>query len=114
RSRSRHSAEYRDFSVANLTRSPAERGDVNPPESPAPAVPEPVQPRPAPPARAPIPPPPAPPGPPAQAARHRSPEDADAHLPDPEPQSDGLSVADLMARLQGQSREGGRRRRRDG
>lgn len=90
RSRSRHSAEYRDHGVGSFARTE----DSGPDESVAPA--EPASPRLA----------PAPP-----ASRHRS---ADADASDvPEEPAGGQTVADLMARLQVQP-GGGRRRRRDG
>ncbi|OBF23988.1 hypothetical protein A5725_08105 [Mycobacterium kubicae] len=104
RSRSRHSAEYRDYGVGSLIG--AER--TAPPPPPAPQAPEPAAP--PPPRLAPAP-------PPEPAPRHRSPE---AIAEDPEavdglgPSTGGQSVADLLARLQVQPSGGGRRRRRDG
>lgn len=87
RSRSRHSADYRDYGVAGL-------GGATP----------------APPRLA-------PPPPPEPAPRHRSAESVDEVNEEPErrtSQTGGQSVADLMARLQVEPSGGGRRRRRDG
>ncbi|GLB90704.1 MULTISPECIES: DUF6779 domain-containing protein [Mycobacterium] len=101
RSRSRHSAEYRQYGVGNFGRPPeAESGPradepPPPPESPAP---EPVPPR--------LAPPPAP--------RHRSAEEIENTPDQADQESGGQTVADLMARLQVQPGGGGRRRRRDG
>jgi len=88
RSRSRHSAEYRDFGVGNLARP----RDWQPEQAPQP---------PAPPRLAPAPP----------APRHRSAEEAVESQEDA--QSGGQSAADLLARFQVQPSGGGRRRRRD-
>ncbi|MBV8790257.1 MAG: hypothetical protein JOZ00_26710 [Mycobacterium sp.] len=109
RSRSRHSAEYRDYGVRNF-------GPSN--EPPAAATPPPPPPPPPMPPGAEQPPPRlAPPPPPEQVARHRG-EDQQAEGIDGSteegPQTGGQSVADLLARLQVQPSEGGRRRRRDG
>jgi hypothetical protein len=105
RSRSRHSTEYRDYSVRSFTgRS----------QAPFPEPPPPVS---GPPSSDPAPPRLAPPGPPAPAARHRGAEPepvAEPPLDRDAAHSDGQSVADLMARLGSQASEGGRRRRRDG
>ncbi|QLL07100.1 DUF6779 domain-containing protein [Mycobacterium vicinigordonae] len=101
RSRSRHSAEYRQYGVGNFGQ-PAEseagaRVD-EPPPPPAQPAPEPAPPRLA----------------PAPAPRHRS-ADEMGNVPDQtDPESGGQTVADLMARLQVQPGGGGRRRRRDG
>jgi hypothetical protein len=94
RSRSRHSAEYRDYGVSNFAPPP-------PVTAPAPA------PEPAPPPRL------APPPAPEPAPRHRGEEQPDgshARAAD----TGGQSVADLLARLQIEPSGGGRRRRRDG
>jgi hypothetical protein len=94
RSRSRHSAEYRDYGVSNF---------AEPPPAPAPAPP----PEPAPPPRL------APAPAPEPAPRHRGEEPTDgshARAAD----TGGQSVADLLARLQIEPSGGGRRRRRDG
>jgi Domain of unknown function (DUF6779) len=117
RARSRHSAEYRDYGVRNFapaTEPPA--APSTPP--PAAATPPPPPPPPAPsPAAAPPPPPQMAPPPPAEmAARHRG---SDPHADESDglaanPPTGGQSVADLLARLQVQPSEGGRRRRRDG
>lgn len=113
RSRSRHSAEYRDYGVSNLTRG-ADAGPepVPPPAEPPPPPAEP----PKPPAEAPAPPrlAPAPPPPPPAAPRHRSAEEVLERPVEQDPQSGGQTVADLMARLQVPPGGGGRRRRRDG
>jgi hypothetical protein len=115
RSRSRHSAEYRDYSVSNLI----SRGEPQPAPPPA-AAPAPPPPPPAPPpaphpagAAAGHPPKLAPPLPPEPASRHRgaeSPDHSDAHSAD----TGGQSVAELLARFHVQPTGGGRRRRRDG
>jgi hypothetical protein len=112
RARSRHSAEYRDYSVRNF--SPSEP-DAAPPPAAATASP-----------------PPPPPPPPARQASQEAPPPRLAPAPHPEPaprhlgadegvdssgdgpQTGGQSVADLLARLQVQPSDGGRRRRREG
>ncbi|OBJ51425.1 DUF6779 domain-containing protein [Mycobacterium asiaticum] len=88
RSRSRHSAEYREHGVSSLARDP----EAVPDEPPLP-------PRLAP--------------PPAPAPRHRSAEELQQQADENEPPSGGQTVADLLARLQVQPSGGGRRRRRD-
>ncbi len=99
RSRSRHSAEYRDYGVAGLVGTP--------PAATGPAT------APAPPRLAPAP-------PPEPAPRHRSAEAVTEGQAGPDvsderaPRTGGHSVADLMARLQIEPSGGGRRRRRDG
>ncbi|OBF51975.1 hypothetical protein A5756_18540 [Mycobacterium sp. 852002-53434_SCH5985345] len=113
RARSRHSAEYRDYGVRNFT----------PTNEPAFAPPPPV------PATPPPPPPPQSPPPAAEQPPRLAPPPAPEHTPrhggvDPQaeglngmgegPSTGGQSVADLLARLQVQPSEGGRRRRRDG
>jgi hypothetical protein len=122
RVRSRHSAEYRDYGVRNFS-----------PTNEPPAGPSPAAPPPPPAAATPPPPPPAPPmhrGPSAGAppaprlAPPPSPEQAPRHGGDPQQEdpdgtaegssTGGQSVADLLARLQVQPSEGGRRRRREG
>jgi hypothetical protein len=93
RSRSRHSAEYRDYGVGNLSRP----RDLSPEQTPEPPAP------PAPPRLAPAPP----------APRHRSAEEPVATQEDTDTPSGGQSAADLLARFQVQPSGGGRRRRRD-
>ncbi|WP_096291405.1 DUF6779 domain-containing protein [Mycobacterium ahvazicum] len=126
RARSRHSAEYRDYSVRNFisTNEPA----APPPPAAATAPPPPPHPRqgqndgaPPPPRLAPAPHlERAPPPPRLAPAPHLEP--APRHLGADEapegggegPQTGGQSVADLLARLQVQPSGGGRRRRREG
>lgn len=106
RSRSRHSAEYRDFGVRRFT-APDEPA---PPPVTAPAAAPPPPPPPAPAASAAEPPRLAPPPAPEPAPRHGGadgPDGADG------PPSGGRSVADLLARLQVEPSGGGRRRRRN-
>ncbi|HEY3995770.1 MAG TPA: DUF6779 domain-containing protein [Mycobacterium sp.] len=115
RSRSRHSAEYRDYGVRNF--APGNEPPAATPPPPAAATPPPPPPPPPMPPVAEQPPPRlAPPPSPEQAARHRGTDqepDGFDGLTDG-PQTGGQSVADLLARLQVQPSEGGRRRRRDG
>ncbi len=115
RSRSRHSAEYRDHGVRNFAAgestyepsversasSPASPPVVAPAAAPPPPPPGPLAAEPAPPQMAP---PPAP--------RHRG---ADRMSDGSEEGSEtgGQSVAELLARLQAEPSAGGRRRRRD-
>ncbi len=105
RARSRHSAEYRDYGARNF--APGS-------EPPAPAPP----PRPVhqgPPAGAHPPPRLAPPAAPEHAPRHGGePQPEDADSAGETTTTGGQSVADLLARLQVQPSEGGRRRRREG
>ncbi|BBY24214.1 DUF6779 domain-containing protein [Mycobacterium stomatepiae] len=110
RSRSRHSAEYRDYSVRNFI-APNEPG--SPPPAAATAPPPPPHLRQAPPDAPPPPPPRLAPAPHLEPApRHLG---ADEGLDGGEaPQTGGQSVADLLARLQVQPSDGGRRRRREG
>jgi hypothetical protein len=122
RARSRHSAEYRDYGVRNS--SPADEPPAGSPSAaapPPPAAATPPPPAPAPPmhpgpsAGAPPPPRLAPPPTPEQASRHGG----DPQQEDPDGAGEGTftggqSVADLLARLQVQPSEGGRRRRREG
>ncbi|MDP7738368.1 DUF6779 domain-containing protein [Mycobacterium paragordonae] len=89
RSRSRHSAEYRDYGVGNLSR-PRDLQPEEPSEPPEPPAPPRLAPPPTP--------------------RHRSAEES---VDSDEPQSAGQSAADLLARFQVQPTGGGRRRRRD-
>lgn len=107
RARSRHSAEYRDYGVRNF--APGS-------EAPAPAPPPPAAPpvQQGPPAGAPPPPRLAPPPAPEQAPRHggEAPRE-DAEAAGETTSTGGQSVADLLARLQVQPSEGGRRRRRE-
>ena len=116
RARSRHSAEYRDYGVPNYAPT-NERTFAPPPPVPAAATPPPPPPSQSPPPVAEQPPPRlAPPPPPAHAPRHGG---ADPQVEGVDglgdgPQTGGQSVADLLARLQVQPSEGGRRRRRDG
>ncbi|MBX9640201.1 MAG: hypothetical protein K2X97_10860, partial [Mycobacteriaceae bacterium] len=86
RSRSRHSAEYRDYGVGNLSRP----RDLQPQEPSEPPEPPRLAPPPTP--------------------RHRSAEES---VDSDEPPSGGQSAADLLARFQVQPTGGGRRRRRD-
>ncbi len=109
RSRSRHSAEYRDFGVRNFT-APDESAPAPAPVSAPAAAPPPEPPPPAPPAAEPPPPQMAPPPAPEPAPRHRTPEGSEGSAGPP---SGGQSVADLLARLQVEPSGGGRRRRRD-
>lgn len=101
RARSRHSAEYRDYGMRNF--APGSE-----PQAPPPPAHQ------GPPAAAPPPPRLAPPPVPEHAPRHGGepqPEDADAV--GESTSTGGQSVADLLARLQVQPSEGGRRRRRE-
>jgi hypothetical protein len=106
RSRSRHSAEYRDYGVSNFASASEPQAPAPPPAPPPPpAAPPPAEQAP-PPRLAPAP-------PPEPAPRHRGEEQPDgshARAAD----TGGQSVADLMARLQVEPSGGGRRRRRDG
>jgi hypothetical protein len=101
RSRSRHSAEYRDYGVSRLSR-PTDSGSA---QAPPPPVEQPAAP---PPPRLAAPAPPLLPAP-----RHRSAEEIEEVADEADPQTGGQTVADLMARLQVQPSGGGRRRRRD-
>lgn len=100
RSRSRHSAEYRDFGVAGLGANRSSSQD-EPPAPPAPPAAEP-------------PPPPAAAAPAESGRRHRSVEEESAGSHNLDPQTGGQSVADLLARFQIDPSAGGRRRRRSG
>ncbi len=122
RVRSRHSADYRDYEVRSF--SSADEPPAGPPSAvapPPPAAATPPPPAPAPPmhpgpsAGAPPPPRLAPPPTPEQASRHGG----DPQQEDPDGAGEGTttggqSVADLLARLQVQPSQGGRRRRREG
>ncbi len=114
--RSRHSAEYGDYGVPNYGPT-SERTFAPPPPVPAAATPPPPPPPQSPPPAAEQPPPRlAPPPPPEHAPRHGG-ADPQAEGLDGlggGPQTGGQSVAELLARLQVQPSEGGRRRRRDG
>ncbi|ARV80402.1 DUF6779 domain-containing protein [Mycobacterium intracellulare] len=108
RARSRHSAEYRDYGVRNFAPGT---------EPPAPAPPPPPEPpvQQGPPAGAPPPPRLAPPPAPEHTPRHGGePQREDAGAAGETTATGGQSVADLLARLQVQPSEGGRRRRREG
>jgi hypothetical protein len=97
RSRSRHSAEYRDYGVSNFAAPPPAAAPPPPPPAPEPAPAPRLAPAP----------------PPEPAPRHRGEEPTDgshARAAD----TGGQSVADLLARLQIEPSGGGRRRRRDG
>ena len=97
RSRSRHSAEYRDYGVSNFAAPPPAAAAPPPPPAPEPAPAPRLAPAP----------------PPEPAPRHRGEEPTDgshARAAD----TGGQSVADLLARLQIEPSGGGRRRRRDG
>lgn len=115
RARSRHSAEYRDYGVRNFAGdndapTPASVG-VTPPAAATPAPP--LPPPPAEPVAEPAPPQMAPPPSPENAPRHGGPESMTPDGADDGAPTGGQSVADLLARLQVQPSEGGRRRRRD-
>lgn len=119
RARSRHSAEYRDYGARTFAPEPPSEPTFAPGPIPAAATPPPPAPpqSPSPHTEA-EPPPPrlAPPPPPEHAPRHGG---ADPLAQGPEspgegPPTGGQSVAELLARLQVQPSEGGRRRRRDG
>lgn len=120
RARSRHSAEYRDYGVRNF--SPTNEPPAGPPSAapPPPAAATPPPPPPAPPmhpgpaAGAPPPPRLAPPPTPEQAPRHGGDPQEDGDGTGDGSATGGQSVADLLARLQVQPSEGGRRRRREG
>ncbi|MCV7437973.1 DUF6779 domain-containing protein [Mycobacterium seoulense] len=130
RARSRHSAEYRDYGARNFAPTsepsnerpfepPNERPFAPAPPAPAAATPPPPPPHSPPPAAEAPPPRLAPPPPPEHTPRHggvdplaESVDDAGRGLEGS--QTGGQSVADLLARLQVQPSEGGRRRRRDG
>lgn len=112
RARSRHSAEYRDYGARNFSAP-------NEPPPPAAATPPPPPPsppmHPGQPASAPPPPRLAPPPTPEQAPRHGGdPQQEDGDGAGEGASTGGQSVADLLARLQVQPSEGGRRRRREG
>jgi hypothetical protein len=99
RASARHSAEYSDSGIGGSAAPAPAMSPPPPPPSPPPPSPPPS------PDRGPVMSPPPPP-----TARHRGTDplsDAD------EPQSGGQSVAELLARLQTSSSEGGRRRRRE-
>jgi hypothetical protein len=115
RARSRHSAEYRDYSVRNFI-STNEPGAVPPPPAAATAPPPPPQSGQAPHDAAPPPPRLAPAPHLEPAPRHLGAEPVSEGVDSPGdgPQTGGQSVADLLARLQVQPSGGGRRRRREG
>lgn len=107
RARSRHSAEYRDYGGRNFA-----PGSEPPAAAPPPSPPPPVQQ--GPPAGAPPPPRLAPSPAPGHAPRHGGePQAEDARGAGDTASTGGQSVADLLARLQVQPSEGGRRRRRE-
>ncbi len=112
RSRSRHSAGYRDYGVRNFAaaESPDEYSAPAPPPvaAPAAAEPPPAAPTPGPLAAEPPPPQMAPP----PAPRHRG-ADPMSDGSEVGPETGGQSVAELLARLQVQPSVGGGRRRRD-
>lgn len=119
RARSRHSAEYRDYGAGTFAPEPPSEPTFASGPSPAaatPPAPSPPQ-SPSPHTEA-EPPPPrlAPPPPPDQAPRHggADPLVQGSDGPGEGPTTGGQSVAELLARLQVQPSEGGRRRRRDG
>ncbi len=108
RARSRHSAEYRDYGVRNFA-----PGSEPPAAAPSPPPSPPVHQ--GPPPGAPPPPRLAPPPAPEHAPRHGGePQPEDAEGAGETTSTGGQSVADLLARLQVQPAEGGRRRRREG
>lgn len=108
RARSRHSAEYRDYSVRNFI-STNEPGTAPPPTA---ATAPPPNPRQAPHDAAS--PPRLAPGPHLEPAPRHLGAEAGLDTAAEGPQTGGQSVADLLARLQVQPSGGGRRRRRDG
>ncbi|OBG54631.1 MULTISPECIES: DUF6779 domain-containing protein [unclassified Mycobacterium] len=118
RARSRHSAEYRDYGAPGFA-PPSEPAFASGPIPAAATPPPPAPPHsPSPHTDGEPPPPPrlAPPPPPEHAPRHGG-ADPLAQAPDGPgegPPTGGQSVAELLARLQVQPSEGGRRRRRDG
>ncbi|HEX5255759.1 MAG TPA: DUF6779 domain-containing protein [Mycobacterium sp.] len=118
--RSRHSAEYHDYGMGNFspTNEPSPGAFAVPPP-PAAATPPPPPPAPpthqGPSAGAPPPPRLAPPPAPEQAPRHGGdPQQEDPNGAGEGTATGGQSVADLLARLQVQPSQGGRRRRREG
>ena len=105
RARSRHSAEYRDYGPRKFA----------PGSEPPAAAPPPPPVQHSPPADAPPPPRLAPPPAPEHAPRHGGePQPDEAGGTGETTSTGGQSVADLLARLQVQPSEGGRRRRREG
>jgi len=105
RARSRHSSEYRDYGVRNFAPGSEPQAAAPPPPPPPPL-------HQGPPAGAPPPPRLAPPG---HAPRHGGePQPEEAEGAGETTSTGGQSVADLLARLQVQPSEGGRRRRREG
>ncbi|MEE6177057.1 DUF6779 domain-containing protein [Mycobacterium sp. 050134] len=112
RYRSRHSAEYRDYGVRNFTAAEfAPEPEPQPPApvaAPAAAPPPPASPRTAAPLAEPPPPQMAPPPVPRHGGGEPLPDGGEDGS-----QIGGQSVADLLARLQVQPSDGGRRRRRD-
>ncbi|OBH95563.1 DUF6779 domain-containing protein [Mycobacterium sp. E2733] len=117
RARSRHSAEYRDYEVRNFAdpnEPPNEPAFAPPPPAPAAATPPPPPPPQSPPLAVEQPPRLAPPAAPEHAPRHGGVDPHAEGLNGQGPATGGQSVADLLARLQVQPSEGGRRRRRDG
>ncbi|OBJ19828.1 DUF6779 domain-containing protein [Mycobacterium sp. 1245801.1] len=112
RARSRHSAEYRDYGARNSL--PGDEAPVVSPPAAATPSPPPPPAQPGPSAAAPPPPRLAPPPAPEQAPRHGGDPQQDGPDGAGEGSSTGgQSVADLLARLQVQPSEGGRRRRRE-
>ncbi|MEE6136630.1 DUF6779 domain-containing protein [Mycobacterium sp. 050128] len=111
RARSRHSAEYRDYSVRNFI--PTNEPAAPPPPAAATAPPPPPHTGHVPDDGAPPPPRLAPPPHLEPAPRHLGADEASDSGGDGS-QSGGQSVADLLARLQVQPSGGGRRRRREG
>ncbi|OBI04781.1 DUF6779 domain-containing protein [Mycobacterium scrofulaceum] len=119
RARSRHSAEYRDYGARTFAptgESPSEPAFAPGPTPVAATPPPPSPPQSPSPLSDAEPPRLAPPPPPENAPRHggADPLAQGSEGPGEGPQTGGQSVAELLARLQVQPSEGGRRRRRDG
>lgn len=113
RARSRHSTEYREYGVRNFAGATEGPPAPAPPAAATPAPP--LPPPPAEPVAEAAPPQMAPPPVPESAPRHggQDPESEESAAADDGSATGGQSVADLLARLQVQPSEGGRRRRRD-
>ncbi|OBH14449.1 DUF6779 domain-containing protein [Mycobacterium sp. E1747] len=118
RAASRHSAEYRDYGARTFAPGPPSEPTFAPGPIPAAATPPPPSPPQSPSSHTDAEPPPprlAPPPPPEHAPRHggADPLAAASDGPSEGPPTGGQSVAELLARLQVQPSEGGRRRRRE-
>ncbi|WP_297699461.1 DUF6779 domain-containing protein [Mycobacterium sp.] len=110
RAPSRHSSEYRDYGVRNFAPGSEPQAAAPPAAAPPPPPPQ----HQGPPAGAPPPPRLAPPSAPGHAPRHGEPQPEEAEGAGETTSTGGQSVAELLARLQVQPSEGGRRRRREG